>query len=81
MIEFHEINVGGSISKNDACLTKLKKETMEIHTHKYKLLATILKWELLWHGNSFGYLVICNCNSYLVCEFGFPFFYVKSFIE
>lgn len=47
MIEFHEINVGGSISKNDACLTKLKKETMEIHTHKYKLVATILKWELL----------------------------------
>ena len=63
MIEFHEINVGGSISKNDACLTKLKKETVEIHTHKYKLLATILKWELLWYGNSFGYLVICSYNS------------------
>uniref|UniRef100_A0A2N9F831 Uncharacterized protein n=1 Tax=Fagus sylvatica TaxID=28930 RepID=A0A2N9F831_FAGSY len=32
-IEFHEFNIGGYKSKN-ACVTTLKKETVEIHTHR-----------------------------------------------
>lgn len=32
-IEFHEFNIGGYKSKN-ACVTTLKKENVEIHTHR-----------------------------------------------